>query len=63
MGRLCIIMQHTTLCPSSIIIMLVSHMCMLAIADAEQGPDETPKPAPVKGVNLEQAPVHLTTIP
>jgi hypothetical protein len=43
--------------------MLVSHMCMLAIADAEQGPEETPEPALVKGVNLEQAPVHLTTIP
>jgi hypothetical protein len=54
MRRLCIIMQHTTLCIPCIKIMLVSHTCMLAIGHADQGPEETPEPAPVEGVNLEQ---------
>jgi hypothetical protein len=54
MGRLCIIMQHTTLCTPYIIIILVSHMCILVIGHAEQGPEEMLEPAPVDGVNLEQ---------
>jgi hypothetical protein len=54
MGRLCIIMQHTTLYTSCITIMLVSHTCILAIGHTEQGPEKTPEPAPVEGVNLEQ---------
>jgi hypothetical protein len=54
MGRLCIIMQHATLCISCITIMLVSHRCVLTIGHAEQGPEETSEPTPVDGVNLEQ---------
>jgi hypothetical protein len=54
MVRLCIIMQYTTLCSSCIIIMLVSHTCILAIGHAEQGPEETPELALVECVNLEQ---------
>jgi hypothetical protein len=34
--------------------MLVSHTCILVIGHAEQGPEETPEPAPVEDVNLEQ---------
>jgi hypothetical protein len=29
-------------------------MCIFAIGHAEQGPEETPEPALVEGVNLEQ---------
>jgi hypothetical protein len=54
MGSLCMIMKHTTLCTPYIAIMLVSHTCILAIGHAEQGPEETPEPAPVEGVNLKQ---------
>jgi hypothetical protein len=54
MGRLCIIMQHTTLCNLCIVIMLVSHTCIPTIDHTEQGPEETPEPAPVEGINLEQ---------
>jgi hypothetical protein len=54
MGRMCIIIQHTTLCNPCIAIMLVSHTCILTIGHAEQGPEATPEPAPVEGVNLEQ---------
>jgi hypothetical protein len=54
MGRLCIIMQHTTLCTPCIVIMLVSHTCILAIGHVEEGPEETLEPAPLEGVNLEQ---------
>jgi hypothetical protein len=54
MGKLCIIMQHTTLCTPCIVFMLVSHTCIFVIVHAEQGPEETPEPAPVEGVNLKQ---------
>jgi hypothetical protein len=54
MGKLCIIMQHTTLCIPCIVFILVSHLCIFAIGHAEQGPEETPEPALVEGVNLEQ---------
>jgi hypothetical protein len=54
MGKLCIIMQHTTLCTPCIALMLVSHACKIAIDHAEQGPEETPKPAPVEDVNPEE---------
>jgi hypothetical protein len=60
------IMHLTTLCTTYITFMLVSHTCIIAIGHKEQVPEETPEPAPVKGVNLEQdqgKPVHLTTIP
>jgi hypothetical protein len=52
MGRLCIIMQHTTLCTPCIVIMLVSHTYILVIGHTEQEPEETPEPALVEGVNL-----------
>jgi hypothetical protein len=54
MGRVCIIMQHTTLCTPCIAIILVSHMFIFATGHTEQGPEETPEPAPVEGVNLEE---------
>jgi hypothetical protein len=54
MGKLCIIMQHTTLCTPCIVFILVSHLCIFAIGHAEQGPEEMPEPALVEGVNLEQ---------
>jgi hypothetical protein len=59
-------MQHITLCTSYIAFMLVSHTCIIVIGHAEQGPEETPEPAQIEGVNPEQdqgqAPVHATTI-
>jgi hypothetical protein len=54
MGKLCIIMQHITLCTPCIACMLVSHPCIFAIGHAEQEPEETPEPAQVEGVNPEQ---------
>jgi hypothetical protein len=54
MGKLCMIMQHITLCTSCITFMLASHMCIFAIGHAEQGPEETPEAAQVEGVNIEQ---------
>jgi hypothetical protein len=54
MVKLCMIIQHTTLCIPYIAIMLVSYTCILAIGHAEQGPEETPEPASVEGVNPEQ---------
>jgi hypothetical protein len=54
MGKLCIIMQHTTLCTPCIAFMIVSHMCIITIGHVEQGPEETPEPARVEGVNPEQ---------
>jgi hypothetical protein len=54
MGKLCKIMQHITLCTPSIVFTLVSHMCIFVIGHAEQGPEETPEPTQVEGVNPEQ---------
>jgi hypothetical protein len=54
MIKLHMIMQHITFCTPSIAFMLVSHMCIFAIGHAEQGPEETPEPAQVEGVNPEQ---------
>jgi hypothetical protein len=34
--------------------MLVSQMCIIVIGHAEQGPEETPEPAQVEGVDPEQ---------
>jgi hypothetical protein len=45
MGKLCIIMQHITLCTPCIAFMLVSQMCIFAIGHVEQGPEETLEPA------------------
>jgi hypothetical protein len=54
MDRICMIMQHITICTPCIAFMLVSHMCIFALGHAEQGPEETPDLAQVKGVNPEQ---------
>jgi hypothetical protein len=53
MGKLCIIMQHTTLCTPCIIFMLVSHTCIIVIGHAEQGPEETPEAAQAEDINYE----------
>jgi hypothetical protein len=54
MGKLCIIMQHVTLCIPCIAFMLVSYSCIFVIGHAEQGPEETPEPAQAECVNPEQ---------
>jgi hypothetical protein len=48
MGKLCIIMQHTTLCTLCIAFILVSHTCIFAKDHAEQRRAEPPEPAPVE---------------
>jgi hypothetical protein len=62
MGKLCIIMQHITLCTLCIAFMLVSHTCIIVIDHAEQGRVEPSELAPVEGARPRQAQVHLTTI-
>jgi hypothetical protein len=54
MDMLCMIMQHITLCTPCIAFILVSHTCIFALDHAEQGPEETPEPTQVEGVNPEQ---------
>jgi hypothetical protein len=54
MDKLCIIMQHITICIQCIAIMLVSHTCIFAIDHAEPGHEEPPEPAPVEGGNYRQ---------
>jgi hypothetical protein len=54
MDRLCMIMHLIALCTPCITFMIVSHTCIIVIGHAEQGPEETPEPAPVEGVNPEQ---------
>jgi hypothetical protein len=54
MGKLCIIMQHTTLCAPCIAFILVYHTCIFAIEHTEQGREELPEPAPVEAGNYEQ---------
>jgi hypothetical protein len=54
MGKLCIIMKHTTLCTTCIVFILVSHICIFAIDHVEQRRVEPPEPAPVKGTDYEQ---------
>jgi hypothetical protein len=54
MGKLCVIMQHTTLCTPCIAFILVSHICIFAIDHAEPGREETTEPAPVEAGNYEQ---------
>jgi hypothetical protein len=54
MGKLCIIMQHITLCTPYIAFVLVSHTCIIVIGHEEQGPKETLEPAPVEAGNYEQ---------
>jgi hypothetical protein len=54
MGKLCIIMQHTTLCTPCITFTLVSHICIFVIDHAEPGREEMPEPTPVEPDNYEQ---------
>jgi hypothetical protein len=54
MSKLRKIIQHITLCTSCIAFILVSHMGIFAIGHTEQGPEETPEPAQVEGVNPKQ---------
>jgi hypothetical protein len=54
MGKLCIIMQHTTLCTICIAFILVSHICIFAIDHAEPGREETSEPAIVEAGNYQQ---------
>jgi hypothetical protein len=54
MDRLCMIMQHTTICTPYIALMLVSHTCIFVIDHAEQGHEEPPELAPIEGTNFEQ---------
>jgi hypothetical protein len=54
MGKLCIIMQHTTLYTLCIIFILVSHTCIFVIDHVEQGRVEPPEPTPVEGADYEQ---------
>jgi hypothetical protein len=48
------IMHLTTLCTPCIAFMLVSHTFIIVIGHEEQGPEETPEPAPVEAGNYEQ---------
>jgi hypothetical protein len=54
MDRLGMIMHLTTCCIPCITIMLASHTCIFTIDHVEQGPEETPKPVQVEGINPEQ---------
>jgi hypothetical protein len=54
MGKWYIIMKHATLCTPYIAFMLVAHTCIFVIGHAEQGLEETPKPAQAEDVNPEQ---------
>jgi hypothetical protein len=54
MGKLCIIMQHTTLCTICIAFILVSHICIFAIDHAEPGREETSESATVEAGNYQQ---------
>jgi hypothetical protein len=53
MGKLCIIMQHTTLCTLGIVFVLVFHTCIFAIDHMEQGRAEPPELAPVEGADYK----------
>jgi hypothetical protein len=48
------IMHLTTLCTLCIGFILVSHTCIIEIGHEEQGPKETPEPAPVEFGNYEE---------
>jgi hypothetical protein len=54
MGKLCIIMQHITLCTPYITIMLVSHTYIFATDHVKPGHEKPPEPTPVEGGNYEQ---------
>jgi hypothetical protein len=48
------IMNLTTLCIPFIAFILVSHTRIIEIGHEEQGPEETPEPAPIEAGNYEQ---------
>jgi hypothetical protein len=54
MGKLLIIMQHTTLCTLCIAFMLVSHTCIFVIDHVDQGRVELSELAPVEGADYKQ---------
>jgi hypothetical protein len=54
MGKLCIIMHHTTLCTTCITFILMSHICIFVIDHTEPGREEMSEPPPVEGVNPDQ---------
>jgi hypothetical protein len=54
MGKLCIIMHHTTLLTPYIAFILVSHICIFAIDHADPGCEETPELTLVEAGNYEQ---------
>jgi hypothetical protein len=54
MVKLCMIMHYSTLCIPCIAFISVSHTCIFVVDHAEQGREEPPKPAQVKGANYEQ---------
>jgi hypothetical protein len=54
MGKLCIIMQHITLCTPYIAIMLVSHTYIFATDHVKPGHEKPSEPTPVEGGNYEQ---------
>jgi hypothetical protein len=58
MGKLYMIMHLTTLFIPCIIFMLVSHTRIIVIGHKEQGPEETPEPAPVEAGNHKQDQVN-----
>jgi hypothetical protein len=53
MGKLCIIMQHTTLCTPCIAFILVSRTCIFIIDHTEQGRAEPSEPAAVENADYE----------
>jgi hypothetical protein len=49
-----LIIQRITLCTPCITFILVSHTCIFAIDQAEQGHEEPSEPAQVEDANTEQ---------
>jgi hypothetical protein len=54
MGKLCIIIQNSTLCTLCIVFMLVSHTYIIVIDHVEQECVEPLERAPVEGAEYEQ---------
>jgi hypothetical protein len=48
------IMQHSTLYAPCIAFMSVSHTCIFAVDNTEQGREEPPEPTQVESANSEQ---------
>jgi hypothetical protein len=54
MAKLCVIIQHSTLCTPCIAFMSVSNTCIFVVDHTEEGREEPSEPAQVKGANYEQ---------